>query len=308
VKFRRSPLPVRRPKGVGLTAAIGVFDGVHRGHLAILRRTLRGAKLRQGQAAVITFDRHPLRTLAPRLAPRCLQTLEQRLVSLAKLGFNHIFVMPFLPGLARLGPRQFVESILARRLNLAELVVGYDFHFGHGGKGDARLLARLGLTAGFRVAVVPPVLDRGEPVSSTRIRRLVALGKLPEAARLLGRPYSLTGRRVRGAGRGRKLGFPTINIRPENESLPPLGVYAVRLGSKGTPGVANLGFSPTFAGHRAAPILEVHVISRFQPARLPKYMEIALLKFLRPERRFSNFDALRRQIARDKARVARLLR
>lgn len=298
----------RRGKGARFSGAIGVFDGVHRGHSAILRRILHSAAQGRGKPLVITFDRHPLRTLAPHIVPRCLQTLEQRLATLSAMGFKRIFVLPFTPALARSSPRQFVERYLVRRLNLGELIIGYDFHFGHGGKGDARLLAKLGGEAGIRVSVIAPILDRGEPVSSTRIRKLVALGRMAEASRLLGRPFALIGRRVRGAGRGRRIGFPTINLKPENELLPPLGAYAVRMGKGGVPGVANLGVNPTFAGNAEKPILEVHLLSTARPNPASGKLQVSLIKHLRAERRFPSVEALKRQIARDKARAARLLR
>ncbi len=289
------------------SGAIGVFDGVHRGHLSVLRRVLQNAARRRATAAVITFDRHPLRTLAPHLAPRCLQTLAQRLATLSQMGFKRVFVLPFTAALANLNPRQFVAKFLVRRFNLSELVVGYDFHFGRGGKGDARMLARLGKAAGIDVEIIGPVLDQKEPVSSTRIRKLVSLGKLSEASRLLGRPYALIGRRVPGARRGRKLGFPTINIKPENELLPPLGVYAVRFGPKQVPGVANFGTKPTFSGKRARALLEVHLLSR-GGASLAGPLEASLIRFLRPERRFPTVESLQRQVGFDKKRARRLLR
>lgn len=289
------------------SGAIGVFDGVHRGHLAVLRRVLHSAARKRRVPVVITFDPHPLRTLAPRLAPRCLQTLKQRLATLSEMGFKRIFVMPFTAALSRLSPRQFVERFLVRRFNLCELFVGYDFHFGRGGKGDARLLAKLGSAAGIRVNIISPVLERKEPVSSTRIRKLVSLGRMAEASRLLGRPYALSGRRVRGAGRGRRLGFPTINIKPENELLPPLGVYAVRMGRNGAPGVANLGTNPTFTRASVRPILEVHLLSPAKRGQARGKLQAALIEYLRPERRFSSAESLKKQIALDKERARRLL-
>lgn len=289
------------------SGTIGVFDGVHRGHMAVLRRALETAARNRRSPAVITFDRHPLRTLAPHLAPRCLQTLKQRLATLSGMGFKRIFVMPFTAALSRLSPRQFVERLLVRRFNLGEVVVGYDFHFGRDGKGDAGLLAELGRACGLKVKIVGPVLDRKEPVSSTRIRKLVSLGRMSEASRLLGRPYALVGRRVRGAGRGRELGFPTINIKLENELLPPLGVYAVLAGPKGVPGVANLGTKPTFIRSPVRPILEIHLLGSAGRQRARGMIEASMIEYLRPERRFSSAESLKKQIAIDKERARRLL-
>ncbi len=288
-----------------LASTIGVFDGVHRGHLAILRATLARARAMKGSAVVITFDRHPLKTLAPRLAPRCLMTLKQRLDEFRKLRFHRVIVLPFNPALAALTAEVFVRRVLVRRLGLADLTVGYDFHFGRGGAGDASLLKRLGETFGFNVTVVPPVLHRGEPISSTRIRRLLSLGNVTKAARLLGRPPVLTGLRMTGLRLGRALGFPTININPANELLPPYGVYVVRIGRERRPGAANLGIRPAVTPSATSPLLEVHCLGR--PPRIApgRAVEVELLRFLRPERNFPDLAALKRQISRDVAAARR---
>ncbi len=312
--------PPRRPKtSKRLAATIGVFDGVHRGHLAILRATRAQARAIRGSAVVITFDRHPLKTLAPRAAPRCLMTLKQRLDEFQALHFSHTIVLPFQPRLAALSAETFVQRILVGRLRLAALTVGYDFHFGREGTGDAALLKRLGGRFGFHVTVVPPVLDRREPISSTRIRRLISLGDVTEAARLLSRPPYIVGACRRGLRLGRTLGFPTINIQPANELLPRYGVYVVRIGKERRPGAANLGVRPTIQrGSRAAlserkrvdgpavtppkatsPLLEVHCLGR-PPRIIPgQAVRVELLRFLRPERNFSNLNDSRAQIARD---------
>ncbi len=289
-----------------VAASIGVFDGVHRGHAAILGTPRRVARTRGGRAVAVTFDRHPLATLAPAAAPRALMTLAQRVGALRAAGAGRVVVLPFTRALARLEPAAFVRRILVGRLRIADLVVGYDFHFGRGGRGDAALLIALGARLGFRVAVVPPVLDRGEPVSSTRIRRLVGLGRMPDAARLLGRPFALEGVRVHGRRLARRLGFPTINLVPRDGALPPYGVYAVRLA--GRPGVANLGLRPTVVRAAPGPLLEVHVLGRRVP-RVPAGARIAveLLRFMRPERKFAGLAPLRRAIARDAAAARRWL-
>ncbi len=284
-------------------ATIGVFDGVHRGHAAILRATRDRAGT--GSAAVITFDRHPLATLAPTVAPRCLMTLGQRLEAFRAHGIRTVIVLKFNPRLAARPAEEFARTILARRLHVAHLVVGYDFHFGRGGTGDAALLQRLGTRLGFGLTVVPPALDHREPVSSTRIRRLVRLGRLPEATRLLGRPVMLAGQRVRGRRLGRKLGFPTINLRPRNELLPPHGIYAARLGR--TPAVAYLGARPTVDREGAEALLEIHCLAAAPAIPTGKTVEVALVAWQRPDRKFDGVEPLRRQIARDVARARRVL-
>jgi riboflavin kinase/FMN adenylyltransferase len=293
----------RRP----LVATIGVFDGVHLGHRVVLDRTLARARATGREPAVITFDRHPLATLAPRAAPRCLMTLPQRLRAFAALGFRTAVMLRFDRRLADLSAKAFVRRVLVRRLGVAELVVGYDFHFGRGGAGDAALLGRLGDRLGFRVTVAPPRLRRGEPVSSTRIRKLVILGNVTEAARLLGRPYAIEGRIVRGRRLGRRIGFPTINLAPRNDLLPRHGVYAARLGPGRAPAVVNLGVRPTVDRGRTEPLLEAHVLGPPPPLPSGRTVEAELVSFLRPERRFPDLAALTRQIARDAARARRLL-
>jgi riboflavin kinase/FMN adenylyltransferase len=294
--------PPRLPGSRPWAAAIGVFDGVHRGHAAILAETLRRARAIGGRAAVVTFDRHPLATLAPHVAPRCLMTLDQRLARFAALGFGAAVVLPFNCRVASMTAPAFVRRVLAGRLHAAEIVVGWDFHFGLGGTGDGALLTEMGDCLGFRATVMAPVLDRGEPVSSTRIRKLVALGRVAEAARLLGRPLAIEGPVVRGRRLARRLGFPTINIRPTNELLPRFGVYVVRLISgrgRSIPGVANLGLRPTVKPATRAPLLEVHGLVAPPPAPPGRRCSVEFLAFLRPERAFPDLEALTAAIRKD---------
>jgi riboflavin kinase/FMN adenylyltransferase len=285
-----------------LAVTIGVFDGVHRGHRAILKATLARARSLGGEAAVVTFDRHPLAALAPHAAPRNLMTLESRLAEFKKLGFHHAVVLSFNSRLSALTAEQFVRRILVGRLRAASLVVGYDFHFGRNGRGDAACLRRLGAARGFTVTVVPPELDRGEPVSSTRIRRLLALGSIGEATRLLGRPPILTGVRVAGRRLGRRLGFPTVNIRPDGELLPPYGVYFVLAGPDREPlrpGVASLGVRPSVPGRTRTPLLEVHFLRAPRECAPGGAMRAELLHYRRPERLFPNLAALKKGIKAD---------
>ncbi len=256
---------------------------------------------------VITFDRHPLKTLAPHAAPRSLMTIRQRLDRIAALKFHGVFVLEFNRRLAALTADSFVRSVLVRRLRVTHLTVGYDFHFGKGGAGDAGTLTRLGRLLGFSVKVIPPVLCRGEPISSTRIRRLVSMGNMREAAVLLGRPVTLTGPCRKGKRLGRTLGFPTINIVPANELLPPYGVYAVRYGQNRKTGVANLGTRPTVS-RANQPLLEVHILGKAPGRRPAGCVDVELIKFLRPERRFQNLSVLKHQIARDAANARRFFR
>lgn len=294
--------PPRRPAGRGpLVATIGVFDGVHRGHRSVLGVALRRARARGGRAVVVTFDRHPLATLAPATAPRAIMTLAQRLEAIAALGYGSTIVLPFTRRVANRPAEAFVREVLGARLRLAELVVGYDFRFGRGGTGDASLLKEMGPALGFAVRVVPPVLDGGSPVSSTRIRRLLTAGRVEEAGRLLGRPPVLVGSRRPGRRLARRLGFPTINLAPLNELLPPFGVYAVRYGPDRRPGVANLGVRPTVTPRTLAPLLEVHSLVPPPPVPIRSLLTVELAAFLRPELKFPGLAPMVRQIRRDVA-------
>jgi len=288
-RFRGSPV-----------VAIGMFDGVHRGHAAILGDAVARARASGRRSVVFTFDRHPLASLAPHIAPHCLMTGAQRLAALAACGVDEAVVVRFTRAFSLITPADFVRRILVQRMGASHVTVGYDFRFGRGGKGDAELLSVMGARLGFGVTVVPPVLEKGEPISSTRIRRLVSMGRVRGAARLLGRPFAVAGRTVRGRGLGRKLGFPTINVRPANELIPPPGVYRARFGPRGLPAVANLGFRPTVERRARPPLLEVHLLGRV-PRQVPGRPETLLLDFVRPERRFRSFDALRARIAVDVA-------
>jgi len=313
--------PAGRRGGSQGAVTIGVFDGVHRGHEAILRATLARARRLDGRAVVMTFDRHPLAVLAPSAAPRCLMTLAQRLERFRELGFDTAVVLPFTRALARRSATDFVRTVLMGRLRAADVVVGYDFHFGHGGAGDAALLARLGAVHGFSVTVVPPALDHGEPISSTRIRRLIRLGKFAEACRLLGRPPRLAGIRVNGRRLGRRIGFPTINFLPRNECLPPHGIYAAWLRPAGArrpagirsggpvrlPAVAYLGSRPTVDREGARTQLEVHCLRKVPVIAAGAGAEIELIAYQRPDRKFTGLEPLRRQIVRDAARARKIL-
>jgi len=255
---------------------------------------------------VVTFSRHPLSAVSPAAAPRCIMTPAQRLRRLASLRINRVIAVPFTRAFARQSAGAFVNSILRDRLHVRELLVGRGFRFGRGRKGTPAFLRRAGAVHGFSTKFVPPVADGRLPVSSTRIRKLIRAGRIRRAARLLGRPYALEGRRVSGRRIGRRLGFPTINVLPANQLLPPFGAYAVKVPSIGASGVANLGIKPTVARRPGKPLLEIHLF-RTPPARLTETLEVELSAFLRPERKFPSLGALARQIGRDVKTAKRVL-
>jgi riboflavin kinase/FMN adenylyltransferase len=284
--------------------AIGNFDGIHLGHQAILRATVDRARSLNAVSTALTFDPSPRRVLRPESAPPRISTNAQRMEWFSAVGLEAVVVLPFTLDLARLSPGEFVEQILVRDLFLKTVLVGEDFRFGHKQAGDVKLLTALGAKLGFEVVIVPPVVYRGEVVSSTIIRREVAAGDVSHAARLLGRPFALTGEVVSGTGTGRRFTFPTLNLAAEQELLPARGVYITRTRFAGETNshrsVTNIGMRPTFDGTTLS--VEIHLLD----ARLetpPKRIEVRFWKRLREEKKFSGPEELRAQIARDIARA-----
>jgi riboflavin kinase/FMN adenylyltransferase len=293
-----------RPRAV----TIGVFDGLHQGHrhvIALLRR--RAAELGGLECAVVTFDPHPLTVVAPEHAPRLLTGIAHRLELLAEAGLDLVAVVPFDEAMRRLTAAAFAATVLRDALHARLVVVGEDFRFGHQRTGNVASLAELGDAHGFAAEVVPLVGGQA-PMSSTRVRAMVAAGDLAAAASALGRPHEVRGTVVHGDGRGRTLGFPTANVAvPAELALPPFGVYAVRAGRAGgplAPAVASLGTRPTFGGGGQA--LEVYLLE--PPGDLYGVtLRVAFVARLRDERRFDGPAALVAQIAADVAAARAVL-
>ncbi len=323
-----SRIPSRAVRRVGTVAAVGIFDGVHRGHQKILARAVTRARATRTTPAAVTFHPHPVSVLRPGAALPLLIGLEERLRRVAAAGIRLALVVRFTRPFSRWSPEEFVRRVLAEGLRAREVVVGHDFGFGAGRSGSTATLRALGRRYGFRTHVVPPVRLGRARVSSGRIRRLIAEGRLAAAERLLGRPVSVTGGVVRGACRGRALGFPTANLRIESGVLPPVGVYAVhaKLSSSRTRGgqafrgndtflgMANIGFRPTFrsGGVRPlldkrglTPLLEVHLFGMRRPL-YHRTLQVEFRKRLRPERRFPSAEALAAQLACDARRARRV--
>jgi riboflavin kinase/FMN adenylyltransferase len=255
-------LPRGLPDDRGTVVTVGTFDGVHRGHWAVLQEIRRRAIATGRRSVLLTFHPHPLRIVRPEAAPLLLTTPVEKKEILAESGLDFAVFLHFTPLLSRYAPERFVEEILVGRLGVQELVIGYDHGFGRGRSGDADTLRAIGRRTGFDVDVVPPVESGAEPISSTRIRRSLHAGDVRSARAALGRPYSLRGLVVRGDGRGRHLGFPTANLAgfsPE-KLVPPAGIYAVRgVTRAGTyEGALHLGPRPTFQG--APPTIELHLL------------------------------------------------
>jgi phosphoribosyl 1,2-cyclic phosphate phosphodiesterase len=294
------------PEGRGSVLAIGNFDGIHLGHQAILKEATDRAAKSGAVATALTFEPAPRKVLRPETAPKRLSTNEQRLEWFRVVGVEAAVVMPFTLELSKLGPQEFVETILVEQLRVRAVLVGENFRFGHKQAGDTQLLRELGKAHGFEVITIPPVVAHGEVVSSTVIRREIADGDVTQAGRLLGRPFVLTGTIVKGTGTGSKFTFPTLNLQAEQELLPATGVYITRTLLDGETqsrrSVTNLGVRPTFNGHTLT--VETHLLDFSGPISA-KRMELRFWKRLRSERKFSGPEQLRAQIAKDIATANR---
>lgn len=284
-----------------VVATVGTFDGVHRGHWAVLEEIARRAAERGGSSLLVTFDPHPLEVVNAQAAPLLLTTAEEKRLVLAQSPLDRVAFVPFTHALAEYSPERFVREVLEEQYHVAELVIGYDHGFGRGRAGDVAFLRDLGARDGFAVDVVPAVVVDGHPVSSTSIRRAVAGGDLAAAAHALGRPYSVTGQVVPGQRRGRALGVPTINLAPchPRKLLPPDGVYAARVSWRGgTHGaMVNLGSRPTFG--EAARGLEAHLFE-FAGEVYGETVTVEFIRRLRDVVRFASAEALRRQLEADR--------
>ncbi|HEX5819682.1 MAG TPA: bifunctional riboflavin kinase/FAD synthetase [Gemmatimonadales bacterium] len=285
----------------GATVTVGTFDGVHLAHRAVLDETVRHAAAAGQQSVLVTFEPHPLEVVRPERAPALLSTPIERRAALAETGIGHVLVLRFDAALAALPPERFVREILMARTQMRELVIGYDHGLGRDRTGDVDTLRRLGESEGFTVTVVPPVEVDGVRVSSSRIRQAITEGDLELAARLLGRPYRVSGPVVPGERRGRILGVPTINLEvPPRKLLPPDGVYAVRVewrdGAAG--GMLNQGPKPTFGDGRRT--LEAHL---FGVARdlYGEWVRIEWVARLREVKRFGSPAELAEQLERDRS-------
>ncbi|HVA94191.1 MAG TPA: bifunctional riboflavin kinase/FAD synthetase [Candidatus Dormibacteraeota bacterium] len=278
--------------------SVGNFDGLHLGHQKIIRQVVERARAAAQRSAIITFDPHPLRLLRPEQAPPMVQTLSQRLAGLERMGVDAALVLRFDRALSLVLPEEFINRILVDCLRVATILVGANFCFGHRGAGNVRLLSESGKLQGFKVEIVSPVEIGGHIVSSTAVRNAVAGGNVAGAAALLGRAFSLSGEIHPGAGRGQTILFPTLNLVPEQELLPKLGVYATEciVGEKLYPSVTNVGTRPTFNGKGVT--VESHLFG-FNAMVKSGPMQVRFHARLRDEQKFSGPGALRAQIARD---------
>lgn len=289
--------------GDGAVVTVGTFDGVHRGHQAVLGEIVRRAAEAGRASVLVTFEPHPLEVVNPAAAPKRLTMPEERAEVLAMTLLDRVMVLRFDRTMARRTPEAFVREVLLEHCGMRELVIGHDHGFGHGRQGDVETLRRLGAAHGFPVDVVRPVRVADIPVSSTLVRRAIAGGDLDGAARLLGRPYTVSAAVVHGERRGHGLGVPTANLAVSSRKLlPPDGVYAVQVetpaGRFG--GMMNQGSRPTFDDGRR--LLEVHLFG-FEGDLYDQWVRVEWVAPLRDIRRFDSVDALRNQLADDRIRA-----
>lgn len=277
-----------------LHLALGVFDGVHAGHQAVIAEAVKAARESGGKAFLVTFSPHPIRVIAPEKAPTSLlATLDEKAEIVKALGVDGLLVIRFDTEFAKTGAEEFVREICAG--NVATIAVGVDWRFGSKRAGDVEMLRRMGGELGFNLIAVPPVMWDGERISSTRIRQAIRDANFEAVEKMLGRPYEVSGTVIEGRKLGRELGFPTANLRLGDQQLPGDGVWAVEVDGS-MKGVANLGVRPTVGGGER--LLEVHVFG-FSGDLYGKPLRVRFVKFIRSERKFASLEELREQIGKD---------
>ena len=277
-----------------------MFDGVHLGHQQVIRQTVADGRQHEAAAVVVTFDRHPNAVVKPSAVPPLIYSLPQKLRAISDLGADLTLLVPFTHEFSRQPGEAFIRSLAADFGSIVSISVGAAFTFGHKRTGNVALLTELGKELKFKVHSSPSVALDGEVVSSTRIRQVIQKGDLDGAAQMLGRPYSLAAKIVKGAQRGRALGFPTANLDCAGLVLPPLGVYAAHavVKSRQYRAVVNLGLRPTVEQDAPVPQVEAHLLD-FNGDLYGQEMDLTFVHWLRPERAFPNIAALAAQIAQD---------
>jgi riboflavin kinase/FMN adenylyltransferase len=286
--------------------SVGNFDGVHRAHQTVLRDIADRARQQNAKSVAVTFEPHPIRILRPDAAFKLLTPTPEKLRLLAGTGIDAVLLLPFGRDLSLLTPRQFAERILKKKLHACEVHEGYNFHFGHKAAGDVKALAEFGREMGFTVKIFDEMTLRGESVSSSQIRKLLAAGRVSRARHLLGRPFAILSTPGRGRGYGSKYTVPTINLSRYEELVPQDGVYITRtrVGEECFESVTNIGNRPTFGANSFA--IESHLLN-FHPISLnaETEVEIFFLQRVREEIKFPSVEALREQIARDVKKARR---
>ena len=290
-----------RPLGMPHAVTIGNFDGLHLGHQAMLARLQDVARRRGLLSCVLSFEPHPREFFAPEQAPARLSSLREKAECLQRVGIDRLHVFRFDRAFSALTAQAFIEQVLGRTLQARYVLVGDDFRYGAKRAGDFALLQQAGQSLGFDAEFLPTVEVAGERSSSTAVRQALAAGELEHAARLLGRPYSISGRVVHGDKLGRDIGFPTANIQLKHNRPPLQGIFAVEvcgLNGEPLPGVASLGKRPTVKGADAVPVLEVHLFD-FKAEIYGRRVRVDFLHKLRDEEKYPDLDSLVAQIRRD---------
>src|SRR5881296_1470907 len=282
-----------------LFLAIGVFDGVHLGHQAVISTSGEHARAANATPVVVTFDPHPEKVLRPEGAPHLLTATSHKIALIRDLGVGHLLIITFDKQFAATEPEDFVQQLVKHSTPLREICVGHEWSFGKNRRGNLELLNYFGARFDFGVVGIPPVTVNGELVSSTAIRQAVEAGDLAKAARMLGREYTILGTVVGGDNRGKKIGFPTANLSAHNEQFPPNGVYFAQAKLDGGvyPGVINLGYRPTVSSEQER-VLEIHLMD-FDRDIYGSDLEVRFIHYLRPEKKFESVEALVRQISLD---------
>jgi len=303
-----------QPAGESLSGTVvtaGMFDGVHIGHQQIVGEVVRRADQRDGTSAVLTFDQHPSEVVTPHQRVELLTTTDKKLELISELGADVAFLMDFTDELASMSAEAFVEEIIVNWCHTSEIVLGHDYRFGAGRRGDEAMMTRMGNEHGFTVSRFRPVLIDGVRVSSSLVRECVVAGRLGDAWRYLGRRYTLAGTVVQGGGVGRELGFPTANIRPHHRVMPPDGVYAAEVVlDDGTerPAAVNIGIRPTVesSDDEVARSVEAHILD-FEDDIYGRTIGVAFWQYLRPERKYETLESLQAAIAADVGQVREVL-
>ncbi len=295
------------PAGFGPSlVSVGNFDGVHRAHAHVLGEIVQRARQRKAKAVAVTFEPHPARILRPDSGVKLLTPLPEKLRLLEGTGIDAVLILPFGRDLSLMTPRQFAERILKKKLHASEVHEGFNFRFGHKAAGDVSVLAQLGQEMGFAVEVYPEQTLRGEPVSSSHIRKLVGEGRVSRARHLLARPFCILGAPGRGRGLGSKYTVPTINLARYEELVPKDGVYitCTKVDTEQFESITNVGNRPTFGVDSFA--IETHVLN-FHPIDLTpeSEVEICFLNRVRDEIKFPSVEALREQITHDVTKARR---
>ena len=280
--------------------AIGVFDGVHLGHKAVIQRAVEDSHHEKGSSVVVTFDPHPLKILRPDIAPHLLTATKHKLSLISELAPSHCLILKFDSAFAAQSAESFIQSLINACNPLREICVGYDWTFGHKRGGNLDLLNHMGSKEGFTTVGIPNVVINKQVASSTLIRNAIESGNLEEAAQFLGRPFSILGTIIGGKKLGKDLGFPTANLAAHNEQFPPNGVYVVKIKYKQKQyrGVANVGIRPTIAGQNPERLVEVYIFD-FSQEIYGEDLEVFFIEKLRDEKKFGNLDELKSQIKQD---------